>query len=63
MEDMREITNKQENPAACNMDVPYFLHEGELARGERTARRLAILCGILIAVLVGSNAAWIAYIL
>lgn len=61
---MDNMTDKrEETPAACNMSVPYFLHEGELARGERTARRLAILCGILIAVLIGSNAAWIAYFL
>lgn len=48
---------RQETP----VEIPYFLHEGEAARWERTTQRLTILCGILLAVLIGSNVAWLAY--
>lgn len=41
--------------------IPYFVHEGMMARMERTIRRLWILCIILILLLAGSNAAWIWY--
>ena len=27
--------------------VPYFAHEGEMARQERTIKRMQILCGIM----------------
>ena len=42
-------------------DVPYIVHEGMMARMERTIRRLWILCIILILLLAGTNAAWIWY--
>lgn len=48
-----EEKNKQE--------VPYIVHEGMMARLERTIERLWILCIILVLLLVGSNAAWIYY--
>ena len=41
--------------------IPYFAHEGEMARAERTNRRLWILCIILIILLVATNAMWIYY--
>lgn len=41
--------------------IPYFVHEGAMARMERTIRRLWILCIILIALLAGTNGAWIYY--
>lgn len=41
--------------------VPYFVHEGIMARMERTIRRLWILCIILILLLAGTNGAWIWY--
>lgn len=41
--------------------IPYFIHEGDMARAERTIKRLFVLCIILIAVLVGTNGAWIYY--
>lgn len=41
--------------------IPYFCHEGEMARAERTNKRLWILCIILIVLLFTSNAAWIYY--
>ena len=41
--------------------IPYFCHEGDMARAERTIRRLWILCILLIFLFVGSNIAWIYY--
>ena len=41
--------------------IPYFCHEGEMARAERTIKRLWILCILLIVLLVGTNFAWIYY--
>ena len=41
--------------------VPYIIHEGTMARMERTIKRLWILCIVLVAVLVGTNAAWLYY--
>lgn len=39
--------------------VPYIVHEGAMARQERTNKRLWIVVIILIAALILSNAAWI----
>ena len=41
--------------------IPYFCHEGEMARAERTIKRLWILCILLVVLLVGTNIAWIHY--
>lgn len=41
--------------------VPYIVHEADMARQERTIKRLWILLILLIVLLVGSNVAWIAY--
>ncbi len=41
--------------------IPYLVHEGDMARQERTIKRLWILCIILILLLAGSNAAWFYY--
>ena len=41
--------------------IPYFCHEGDMARAERTIKRLLILCIHLIVLLVGTNIAWIHY--
>lgn len=41
--------------------IPYFAHEGMMARMERTVKRLWILCIILIVLLAGTNGAWIWY--
>lgn len=41
--------------------IPYFAHEGIVARMERANRRLWILCIVLIILLAGTNAAWIYY--
>ena len=39
--------------------IPYYAHEGEMARAERTNLRLWILVILLILALIGTNAAWI----
>jgi len=39
--------------------IPYFAHEGIVAKMERANRRLWILCILLIVLLVGTNIAWI----
>lgn len=41
--------------------IPYIVHEGDMARQERTIKRLWILCILLIILLCGSNAAWFYY--
>lgn len=41
--------------------VPYLVHEGVLARMERTIKRLWILCIVLIVLFVGTNAGWLWY--
>ena len=41
--------------------VPYVVHESDMARLERTIKRLWVLLLVLIALLAGSNAAWIYY--
>ena len=41
--------------------VPYVVHESDMARLERTSRRLWIVLLVLIVLLAGSNAAWIYY--
>lgn len=39
--------------------VSYIVYESALTRMERTIKRLWILCMILVAVIIGSNIAWI----
>lgn len=41
--------------------VPYIVHEADMARQERTIKRLWILLILLIVLFVGSNIAWVAY--
>ena len=41
--------------------VPFIVHEGMMARAERTAKRLWITILLLIVLLVGTNGAWIWY--
>ena len=41
--------------------VPYIVHEGTMARAERTVKRLWITILLLIVLLVGTNGAWIWY--
>lgn len=44
-----------------NNQVPYIVHEGIVARMERTIRRLWLLCIIVFVAFVVSNALWIYY--
>ena len=44
-----------------NLSVPYIVHEGDMARLERTNRRLWILSIMLVLLLVGTNVGWIWY--
>ena len=44
-----------------NVSVPYLVHEGVLARMERTIKRLWVLCIVLIVLFVGTNAGWLYY--
>lgn len=41
--------------------VSYIVHEGMMARQERTIKRLWILCIIIFLALIGTNAGWIYY--
>lgn len=41
--------------------IPYYVHEGMMARQERTIRRLWILCIIIFLAFVCSNAGWMYY--
>lgn len=44
-----------------NKDVPYIVHEGDMARMERTNKRLWIVVIMLILLLIASNTAWLMY--
>ena len=54
---------EQENKikAKESTSIPYFVHEGTLARFERINKRLWITIILLIIRLVGTNAGWIWY--
>lgn len=41
--------------------VPYVVHESDMARQERTIKRLWILLLVMLFLLVGTNGAWIYY--
>lgn len=41
--------------------VPYVVHESDMARLERTIKRLWILLLVMLVLLVGTNGAWIYY--
>ena len=45
-----------------NNEVPFIVHEGEVARLERVIKRLWIMCIIVFVALVLSNGAWTYYI-
>lgn len=42
-------------------DIPFIAFESEMARQERTIKRLWIVILVLIALLAGTNGAWIYY--
>ena len=41
--------------------IPYYAHEGEMNRMERSNKRLWIVIIILIVALLGTNAGWLVY--
>ena len=41
--------------------IPYYVHEGEIARQERHIKRLWILCIIIFVAFVATTAGWIIY--
>ena len=41
--------------------VPYIVHEADMARMERTIKRLLVLAIVMFLAFAGSNAAWIYY--
>ena len=57
MADCKSCKSKEQPSEA----VPYIVHEGMMARAERTAKRLWITILLLIVLLVGTNAGWIWY--
>lgn len=44
-----------------NHSVPYIVHEGIMARMERTIKRLWVLAIILLVLLFGTNLGWLYY--
>lgn len=49
------------NSSKDKKSVPYIVHEGNLARMERSNRRLWILCIVIFLAFAVSNAAWMWY--
>ena len=43
------------------IQIPYIVHEGSVARMERTIKRLWVLCIVIFLALVLTNAGWIIY--
>lgn len=41
------------------LTIPYFVHEGDMARGERTIKKLMIALVVAIALIFASNAIWL----
>lgn len=55
---MADCSNCAHNQAE---QVPYIVHEGTMARMERTVKRLWVTIILLIAMLVATNGAWLYY--
>ena len=55
MDDCKSCKSKEQHAEP----VPFIVHEGMMARAERTAKRLWIAILLLIVLLVGTNAGWI----
>ena len=59
--DCETCKEKRRVIAQTPKDVPYIVHEGDVARLERVIKRMWVLVLSLIILLVASNAAWIWY--
>ena len=57
--DCETCKEKRKVIAQTPKDVPYIVHEGDVARLERVIKRLWVLVLALIILLCASNAAWI----
>lgn len=60
----RRSSTPNYSKGAMNMEdktLPFYAHEGIIARMERANRRLWILCIILVLLLAGTNGAWVYY--
>ena len=55
------MENEEMNTVENQASVPYFVHEAEMARQERTVKRLWILCIIMFLALVITNGGWVYY--
>lgn len=56
-----EKKNKAAEVNGAKEPVPYIVHEGVMARMERSVKRLWVLVVLLILLLVGTNVAWLIY--
>ena len=59
--DCETCKEKRRVIAQTPKDVPYIVHEGDVARLERVIKRMWVLVLSLIILLFASNAAWIWY--
>lgn len=59
--DCETCKEKRRVIAQTPKDVPYIVHEGDVARLERVIKRMWVLVLLLIILLVASNAAWLYY--
>lgn len=57
----KENAEPKLNEEQRNAPMPYYVHEGEMYRAERTQKRLWIVIILLIVLLVGTNTGWIIY--
>ena len=51
------MQNKEQEQAS----VPYFIHEGQMARMERVIRILAVLLILTVALFIVNNVVWMRY--
>lgn len=59
---VEKTENKPEHTGSTEVkEIPYIVHEGVMSRFERIIRRLWVLVILLIALLVGTNIAWLIY--
>ena len=49
------------NPEERTAQIPYFAHEGMMARQERTIRRLTVALIVTIVLIFASNVVWLIY--
>lgn len=57
------MNDDHKTPERRPPDIPFIVYESERARADRDKARMEILCGVTIAALVLTNAAWILHCL